>query len=387
MADDSAAQRQMLSMQLTRWGYDVAVAASGQEAVELAHAREFDIVLSDWVMPGMSGLDLCRAFRAIPRDSYGYFVLISAKSGKSAVADGLESGADDFLTKPIDAAELQARLHAGERILRMQAELRQRNQDLERLYSALERDLAEARRLQLSLVPEAVVPLPGAEATFLMQPSGHLGGDLVGWFPLAEGRIALFSVDVSGHGVASALMAARIAALMSPHARDQNVAFLEGRPLAAGAVVERLNRLLCADQQGDLYLTMLYVDICLASGTAQIVQAGHPHPVLLSPGRTPRPLGDGGFPVGLVPDASYDALTLQLRPGDRLVIPSDGITECPGPDGDLGQAGLCTLLQGQGALRGMALRDAILTGLAAYAGSSDFPDDMSAVILDYRGPA
>ncbi len=390
VTDDSAAQRQMLAMQLARWGYDVAQAASGPQALALARDSRFDIVLSDWVMPGMSGPDFCRAFRALPQDSYSYFVLISAKSGTSAIADGLASGADDFLTKPIDAAELHARLHAGERILRMQSELRRRNRDLERLYDALQRDLAEARRLQLSLIPDSVITFDGAEAVFLMQPSGHVGGDLVGWFPLDTGRIALFSIDVSGHGVASALMAARIAALLSGQARDQNIAFQEGRPLPAGAVVERLNRLLCADQQGDLYLTMIYADICLADGTVRLVQAGHPHPLHLSPHHPPVWIGEGGLPVGLFPTASYSPVTLRLSPGDRLVIPSDGVTECPGanPDmsGDLGAEGLAAIMQQAARLSGRSLHDALQSGLAAHAGTADFPDDVSAVIFDYHGP-
>ena len=374
----------MLAMQLSRWGYDVAEAASGQAALALARDTDFDIILSDWVMPGMSGPDLCRAFRALPRETYGYFVLISAKSGKSAVADGLASGADDFLTKPIDPAELQARLHAGERILRMQAELRRRNDDLQRLYGALERDLAEARRLQLSLLPDAVVPLGPSAATFLMQPSGHLGGDLVGWFPLTADRVALYSIDVSGHGVAAALMAARLAALLSGRSRDQNIAFQDGRPLAAEQVVDRLNRLLCADQQGDLYLTMAYADISLADGHVALVQAGHPHPLHLTRDGGLHHLGTGGFPVGLVPAATYAPLQFRLQPGDRLVMPSDGFTECPGPSGDLGDDGFAALIRRHAALRGTALRDALLSGLSRHAGTADFPDDVSAVVFDYR---
>ena len=338
-------------------------------------------------MPGMSGPDFCRAFRALPRETYGYFVLITAKSGTAAVTDGLASGADDFLSKPIDPNELQARLHAGERILQMQAELRRRNHDLEQLYTALQRDLAEARRLQLSLLPDSAISFRHGEAVFLVQPSGHLGGDLVGWFPLAKDRIALYSVDVSGHGVASALMAARLAALLSNRSRDQNIAFMGGLPLAPDQVVERLNRLLCADQQGDLYLTMVYADVSLSDGRAQLVQAGHPHPILLTSGRRTCRIGKGGFPVGLIPDATYTSLKLRLSAGDRLVIPSDGITECPGPGGDLGPRGLARMIRRHDAIQGTALRDALLTGLADHAATADFPDDVSAIIFDYHGPS
>ncbi len=176
VADDSRAQRRMLALQLARWGYQVAEADTGDAALALARKTDFDFVLSDWMMPGMTGPEFCRAFRDLPRDGYGYFVLLSSKSEKEAVADGLDGGADDFLTKPVNAGELRARLTAGERILGMQAELRRQNRDLSALYDALARDLDEARRLQQFLVPEQTVGLGTAEVTFLMRPSGHVGG-------------------------------------------------------------------------------------------------------------------------------------------------------------------------------------------------------------------
>ena len=387
VADDSRAQRRMLALQLARWGYQVAEADTGDAALALARKTDFDFVLSDWMMPGMTGPEFCRAFRDLPRDGYGYFVLLSSKSEKEAVADGLDGGADDFLTKPVNAGELRARLTAGERILGMQAELRRQNRDLSALYDALARDLDEARRLQQSLVPEQTVDLGLAEVTFLMRPSGHVGGDLVGWFRLDATRIGLFALDVAGHGVASALMTARLAGLFSATAPDQNLAFLDGQTLPPTAVVSRLNRLMLDDMQGDRYATLVYADICLATGQVTLAQAGHPHPMVMHSNGMVTQIGAGGYPVGLIDRATYPAVTFTLSPGDRLVIPSDGITECPGSEGDLGQAGLAALLRDKSGLRGAALHDAILASLADYGGSADFPDDVSAIILDYAGPA
>lgn len=386
IADDSTAQRRMLALQLARHGYQVAEAADGHAALALARAQDFDIVLSDWMMPGLTGPEFCRAFRALPREGYGYFVLLTARSETADIADGLDSGADDFLTKPVDAAELHARLLAGERILGMQAELRRRNRDLETLYAALNRDLQEARDFQSSLLPEPRLSLGPATATFLMQPSGHLGGDLVGHFRIDDGRHALWSLDVAGHGVASALLAARLAGLLSDRSRDQNLAFRDGRPLRPSQVVERLNRLLCNDRRSDQYITMLYADLCLASGILTLVQAGHPHPVLVTR-EGHRSIGAGGFPVGLIADADYPETVLSLGPGDRLAIPSDGITECPAPSGDFGEDGLARLLPRLAGATGLPLRDAILGALSRHAGTSDFPDDVSAIILDWHGNA
>jgi len=78
VVDDSKAQRKILQMQLSRWGYDVTEAASGDEAMVLCMAQDFDIILSDWMMPGMNGLEFCKAFRGLPREGYGYFILLTS---------------------------------------------------------------------------------------------------------------------------------------------------------------------------------------------------------------------------------------------------------------------------------------------------------------------
>lgn len=179
----------MLSLSLARWGYDIVEAASGEEALALCRDDCFDLVVSDWMMPGMTGLDFCKEFRALPRDGYGYFILLTSKSEKAEIADGLHGGADDFLTKPVSPDELRARLRAGERILRMQQELVEKNRlvgatllELQKVYDSLDRDLIEARKLQETLVREKFRDFGGGTASMLLRPSGHVGGDLVGCF-------------------------------------------------------------------------------------------------------------------------------------------------------------------------------------------------------------
>lgn len=169
IVDDSNAQRRILTLQLKRWGYRVTEAASGEAALALCQDQRFDIVLSDWVMPGMTGLELCQAFRRLPREGYGYFILLTSKSEKAEIADGLENGADDFLTKPVNSDELRARLRAGERIVGMQQELLEKNRlvgstldQLQKLYDSLDRDLIEAKKLQQSLIRDRTATLAPA---------------------------------------------------------------------------------------------------------------------------------------------------------------------------------------------------------------------------------
>ncbi|MBC7478669.1 MAG: SpoIIE family protein phosphatase [Pseudorhodobacter sp.] len=398
IVDDSRAQRRILAVQLARWGYDLTEADSGEAALALCLETRFDIVLSDWMMPGMTGLDLCSAFRVLPREGYGYFILLTSKSEKAEIADGLENGADDFLAKPVNSDELRARLRAGERIVSMHRELVEKNRlvgstldQLQKLYDSLDRDLIEAKKLQQSLIRDRDIDFGRGKAALMMQPSGHVGGDLVGSFVIDERRIAVFSVDVSGHGVASAMMTARLAGLLSGGSPDQNIALRMAVDGGRDAyppeqVAYRLNRMMIEDVQVEQYFTMAYAEIDLDSGHVQMVQAGHPHPVVLRRRGRIEVLGNGGLPIGLIPGATYEAVSTTLYPGDRLFLMSDGVTECPNTDGEeLGTEGLLALLGKSADLTSTNLLQALLWDLEAFSGHDGFPDDVSGLLFDYLG--
>ena len=189
IVDDSRLQRRILCKSVRAWGFDVIEAASGDAALELCRNVTPDLVLSDWMMPGMNGLEFCHAFRQLEGEDYGYFILLTSKSEKDEVARGLEAGADDFVSKPVDLNELRARITAGDRILQMQRDLTGKNhlisqtlQELQRLYDSIDKDLLEAKKLQQSLVRERSVVLDQGHVSLLLRPSGHVGGDLVGFF-------------------------------------------------------------------------------------------------------------------------------------------------------------------------------------------------------------
>jgi len=399
VVDDSGAQRLFLSSALLRQGYDVTTAASGDEALTLCRDTPFDLVLSDWVMPGMSGLEFCQAFRSLPREDYGYFILLTSKSAKGAVAQGLDVGADDFLSKPVDTAELRARINAGDRLLRMQRELAEKNRmisanlaEISTLYDGLDRDLVEARKMQQSLVRETSRRFWSAEISLLLRPCGHVGGDLVGLFEAGQDRVGVFSIDVSGHGIASALLAARLAGYFSDSAPDQNIALVQdengqyiGRPAAAVATL--LNNLMTEDVGTEHYFTLLFGYIDLKTGQVEITQCGHPNPAILTSGGGLEYIGNGGLPIGLLPDAQYTQQTVQMNAGDRLLFYSDGFTECADDKGNLlDEAGFRTLVTSNAELTGGDFFEALVWDLDLFSGTRDFPDDLSCAVIGYNGP-
>ena len=139
IAEDEAVSRLILQRSVVACGHDCLVAQDGAEAWAFFEQDPVDVVISDWLMPGLDGLQLCRRVRAHPRDSYTYFVLLTSRSDKEHMVTGLEAGADDYLTKPLDRDELQARLIAAERVTSLYRQLAAQKGELERLNRQLAR--------------------------------------------------------------------------------------------------------------------------------------------------------------------------------------------------------------------------------------------------------
>jgi DNA-binding response OmpR family regulator/anti-sigma regulatory factor (Ser/Thr protein kinase) len=155
IAEDEPVSRLLLQSYLERWGHEVTAAGDGREAWDLFTQGEFPLVVTDWTMPGLDGPDLIRRIRAHQSATcaYVYIVLLTARSHKEDLVDGMDAGADDFLTKPFDRDELRVRLRAGERIIRLEQTLEEQNRELETRVRERTADLASANAaLQAEMV-------------------------------------------------------------------------------------------------------------------------------------------------------------------------------------------------------------------------------------------
>lgn len=398
------AHRRRLASRVRDWGHDVTEADSAGRALETCRAGGADLVISDWVMPGMGGPDLCRALRALPAGNRIYFILLAPPGSGQSLAEGFAAGADDFLSGQAGAEELRARLHAGLRFVAMRAELAARTREAERALGELrrlcdshDRDLIEAQRLQQRLLPAPQQDFGRARVAMMCRAAGRVGGDLVGCLRLDRRRIALYSVDVSGRDVAAAMMTARLAGCLAadcpggvpaPRGRLRDSGGPEDARLDPVALAAALDRLMLDDPGLERYFTMVYAVLDLETGAVELVQAGHPHPLHLRADGSLGRIGGGGLPVGLVAGARYERVRLRLGPGERLILASDGVSECLSPEGrQFGEEAAMRLFAGLAALSGPAMLEAMARALAAHAGPAGLSDDVSALVLDFAGGA
>ena len=195
---------------------------------------------------------------------------------------------------------------------------------LQKVYHEIERDLKQARKSQESLFPELTRGFGGAQVSPILKPCGNIGGDLVGMFSLWSGSIGFYSIDVSGHGITSAMMTARLGGYLNTSHFSKSVAVEKqfGHAFALRPpedVAHILNDWLMADTGVEERFTMVYGTLDMTSGNLRMVQAGHPHPLAMRQSGEIEFIGEGGLPIGLLPDVTYEAFDTTLAPGDRIL--------------------------------------------------------------------
>ncbi len=384
VVDDEDDIRTILVVTLRRAGYDVASAGDGVEAVEAVQRQAPDLIVMDVMMPRADGLEALKRIRAHPSTAQLPVIMLTARSGLTDKMRGFERGADDYVAKPFEPAEVVARVAA---LLKRSAHARTVSPLLSVLgdwftaerMAQLGRDLEAARDIQERLLPPVPATVAGLEAGAMLRSSTVVGGDFFDVVPMGD-RIGVAVGDVSGKGIPAALLMVMTRTLLREIARDL---------IEPGPVLARLNRSLCRDMPPSMFVTVVLavLDPSDAGGVA-LSGAGHPDPVLVPAAGAARvaALGEAaGPPLGMFEDARFGAASLRLGAGDALVLLTDGILEAQEEGGHRpGVAALLPLLARQRALPPPGLARAICDDVLRRGGTR-IQDDMTVFALRNPG--
>lgn len=390
VADDDPIDRTVTASLLRGLGHDVSEACDGNAAWGILHAGQFEIVISDWMMPGLSGIELCRRIRAESSSNYVYVILCTARSEKADLIEGMDAGADDFLVKPVSLEEMRVRVRAGERIAHLEQRLADRNRQLQKAYEVIEADIQAAAWIQENLLPSRAMHALGVRCNWRFRPSRYMAGDIFNFFALDEHHVGFYLLDVAGHGVPAAMCSVALSMMLTPEDihggplkryEPGSDSFSVARP---ADVISDLNRRFQA--AGDRHFTMSYGLLDLQNSLLRLAQAGNPNPVLIQSGGSVRTLTSGGMPVGLWPEIHIDNVEIPFAHGDRLVLYSDGITECTNlRNEEFGDERLVRCLAGAAREPMELMLNNLERQLEHWHGSADFSDDVSLLAVELTG--
>lgn len=325
VVDDVELNRKMLTHSLQGAGYtNVVVAEDGSQALQITHELRPDLVILDLMMPTMDGYAYCTAIRQ--NKSYDSMPILvqTALDDMDKKLRAFQLGASDYICKPVDPGELIART----RVHLMNKHLLE---DLQLYRKRVMAELDSAKIMQTRLMPSAQ-QIQMCERVYDMkigskfETCSHLGGDCWGMRPLSDNRIAIWIYDFSGHGMAAAMNVFRMHTIM------QEFMHSGGEP---GNFLTTLNRHLHPLLERDEFATMFYGIIdtdanCLLYASAAV----QPSILFTRREESPVSLSGRGFPLGVIPNATYDTKYTPFTHGDLLVLYSDCIIESPNGKGE-----------------------------------------------------
>ena len=336
LVDDTPANLQVLGGMLKEQGCIVRPVPSGKLAIRFAAADPPDIILLDIMMPEMDGYEVCRRLKEIEGLKNIPIIFISALNETIDKVKAFSAGGVDYITKPFQFEEVQARVRTHLNIRRLQIELENQNRQLSDLnqalrksQNALEGELAYAANYIVSLIPP---PLREGDiqTTWLYVPSTRLGGDSLGYHWIDDAHFALYLLDVCGHGVGPALLSVSVLNTI----RTQCLPDTDFR--CAEQVLAALNTRFRGKDHYGLFFTIWYGVFNRNDRMLRYASGGHPPALLIDRSHQEIDLDTHGMPVGIFPQTKYDVPAVQVPPGSRVYVFSDGCYEIQRPDGEVG---------------------------------------------------
>ena len=322
VVDDNEMNRDILVRHLERQGHRVTWAENGYNALQVMNEQTFDLVLLDILMPGLNGFQVLEKLKQDPKLRDIPVIMISALDETDSVVHCISLGAEDYLPKSFDPILLKARISACLSKKHYRDQEQKYVMALLESQRQLERELGEAADYVKELLPKPFTAGP-IHADWIFQPSAKLGGDCFDYHWVEDGKLALFLLDVSGHGIGAALLSISV----------MNILRSQGLPhtdfLDPAAVLGALNLHFQMEHQNNMYFTIWYGVYDLASRELNYASAGAPPGLLVGPKKDSQAieLTTTDMIIGVDSTYTYENRTFKVAPESRLYLFSDGVYE------------------------------------------------------------
>ncbi len=373
VVDDDAFNREIMTRHLERQGHAVSQAADGIQALEALRKEPFDIVLLDIMMPGMNGYKFLEKIKKTPEIGEISVIIVSALEESGSVARCLRLGAEDYLPREFDPIVLRARIESCLERKRLRAREELSIRAVKETQKRLAAELGRAAEYVRSLLPRRV-RWRELHTDWVFLPSLDLGGDAFGYTKLQNGDIALYLLDVSGHGIEAALLS------VSLLNRIQTQSPADAGSWEPSCMLSAFNRSFRSEDQNNLYFTAWFGLWNPETRELTYSGAGSPPAVLIRSDMSLETLTARNPAVGVDEDAEYRSSSTLVPRGASLYLFSDGIFETRGPENRiLGLPRFTEILRDstRGASPGNLSR--IIEASKAECGKERFDDDASLV--------
>lgn len=331
VVDDDAVNHTILSSLLKKQGYSVLGAVNGKEAIEVFERETPDLVLMDILMPGMNGYEAARIIKEKSRAQNKFIpvMFITAVTDEEALSKCVESGGDDFLTKPFNGIILQAKINALQRIKALYTTLHQNQKELEHYRASVEHELEFADHILANVTSKANIDLPYVNRwTSSLSPS-DFSGDIFFIARKPSGGMHLMLCDFSGHGLPAAVGALPVSEVFLA---------MTHRGFSAYEILTEINKKLNQDLPTGFFCAAVFVDIDYTQGVLSVVNAGLPGCFYIDEKQGSfRSIESSQLPLGVSIDSvrQESIEVLEVKEGSRLFMYSDGISEVMNDEGEL----------------------------------------------------
>ncbi len=364
IADDQPDVLEALHLLLKREGYQIEAVNSPKAVLDRLHTREYDVLLMDLnyaldTTSGQEGLDLLANVRKLDRNLP--IIVMTAWGSVRLAVEAMQRGAADFVEKPWDNSRLLSTLRA-----QVEAGNERRNGAVRESH-----EIEAASATQRGLLPQSIPQFPGYGISAAWRPAGAVSGDYLDLLRLDENHLALCVADVIGKGVAAGMLMSNVQAAV--HA-------LAGDMLSTGALCGRINRIVASNVVSGKFITFFYGVLDGARRRFSYTNAGHCEPILVRANGECVRVNHGGVVLGVFPDWTYHEQHVDLEPGDRLVLFTDGITEIANADNDeFGEERLMEVLRANRGLDAEAMQKLVMAAVAEFSGGN-FQDDATLIV-------